>query len=100
MLGCIRQELLSGIRYPEQFDRLCEHLRAFPDLRLNGEDYETAAQMFNQCRALGVPGSNTDYLICAAAARRNLAILTTDQDFVHYRGVIDIPAVYRRQGRT
>lgn len=90
MLGCIRQELLSGIRYPEQFDRLRDHLRAFPDLRLNSKDYEGAAQMSNQCRARGVQGSNTDYLICAAAARRNLAIFTTDQDFLHYRDVIDI----------
>lgn len=99
MLGCIRQELLSGIRYPEQFDRLCEHLRAFPDLRLNSEDYETAAQMFNRCRARSVQGSNTDFLVCAAAARYNLAIFTTDQDFLHYRDVVGI-RLYQAAGEA
>ena len=29
MLGIIRQEILSGIRYPEQFTQLRNYLRAF-----------------------------------------------------------------------
>lgn len=90
MLGCIRQELLSGIRLEAQFSQLQDRLRAFPDLPLDAEDYENAAQIFNQCRAQGVQGSNNDFLICAAAVRRNLAIFTTDNDFNHYRDVIGI----------
>ena len=39
MLGIIRQEILSGIRYPEQFIQLRNYLRAFPDLELIAEDY-------------------------------------------------------------
>ena len=31
LLGAIRQEMLSGIRYPEQFERLSAALEAFPD---------------------------------------------------------------------
>ncbi len=43
LLGVIRQKLLSGIRYQEQFIRLREYLRAFSDLQLTTEDYELAA---------------------------------------------------------
>ncbi|QYO68275.1 hypothetical protein [Leptolyngbya sp. 7M] len=34
LLGVIRQEVLSGIREVEQFVRLREYLRAFPNLEL------------------------------------------------------------------
>lgn len=88
MLGPVRQELLSGIRESAQFERLRAHLGAFPDLALTAEDYETAAAFFNACRAKGIQGSNTDFLICAAAARRGMAVFTTDKDFAAYRTVI------------
>jgi hypothetical protein len=47
LLGAIRQEVLSGVRYKEQFARLQEYLRAFPDLELTTEDFELAAEFFN-----------------------------------------------------
>jgi len=81
MIGAIRQELLSGIRASHQFKRLRESLRAFSDEPLGHEDYEEAASCFNRCRAKGIQGSNTDFLICAVALRRKVPILTTDDDF-------------------
>ena len=42
MLGAMRQELLSGIRDPAQFERLKSHLRAFPDIVHEASDFETA----------------------------------------------------------
>ena len=81
IIGPIRQELLSGIRDESQFKKLENHLTAFPDLDLTMEDYVAAAQFFNLCRAKGIQGSNTDFLICAAAVRNDLAIFTTDHDF-------------------
>ncbi len=81
MLGPIRQELLSGIRSQAQFETLRERLRAFPDLELTCGDYERAAIFFNTCRANGVQGANTDFLICAVAHRLNFPIFTTDGDF-------------------
>jgi len=90
MLGPIRQELLSGIRAAEQFDTLRGHLRAFPDVLLDAEDYEEAASFFNKCRAKGIQGSNTDFLICATAARRGFGILTTDEDFTHFARILPI----------
>ena len=81
LLGAVRQEVLSGIRHTEQFEKLRNYLRAFPDIELRTEDYELAADFFNICRRKGVQGANTDFLICAAAHRRNYEILTTDKNF-------------------
>jgi len=81
IISPIRQEILSGLRDDAQFKRLEKHLSPFPDLSLTTEDYVMAAQFFNTCRTKGVQGSNTDFLICAAAVRRELAIFATDKDF-------------------
>jgi predicted nucleic acid-binding protein len=90
LLGPVRQELLSGVPLPEQYRTLRNYLRAFLDIELDTEDYEEAASFFNRCRSKGVQGSNTDFLICAAATRRRFAILTTDTDFKHYARVLPI----------
>ena len=84
LLGAIRQEILSGIRYVEQYEKLKTELRSFPNLQTNNEDYEIAASFYNKCRQKGVQGSNTDYLICAVASQRNHEILTTDRDFDNF----------------
>jgi len=84
MIGPIRQEILSGIREEGQFKELEVRLSAFPDLALTPEDHVTAARYFNLCRAKGIQGSNTDFLICAVAVRHRLAIFTTDKDFSLY----------------
>lgn len=85
IMGPIRQELLSGIKRQEQFEQVKAALRNFPDVTLQTEDFETAAQYYNTCRSKGVHGSLTDFLICAVAVRRELEIFTTDGDFQHYR---------------
>ena len=84
MVGPVRQELLSGVRLKKQFLELRNHLRAFPDLPLSENDFELAAEFFNQCRSKGVQGSNTDYLLCALSTRHELAIFTVDEDFKNY----------------
>jgi predicted nucleic acid-binding protein len=81
IIGPVRHELLPGIKSKPQFEQLREHLRAFPDLELESADYEDAAAAYNRCRERGIQGSNTDFLICAVAMRRDLAIFTTDSDF-------------------
>ena len=90
LLGAIRQEVLSGIRDREQFIRLRDKLRAFPEVEITMEDYELAAEFFNTCRRNGVQGSNTDFLICAVAHRRGYCILTTDKDFDNFRSYIPV----------
>jgi predicted nucleic acid-binding protein len=81
IIGPIRQELLSGLRQDAQFEALEKHLAPFCDLPLKTDDYVTAAKFFNLCRAKGVQGSNTDFLICSVAVQHQLAIYTTDKDF-------------------
>jgi predicted nucleic acid-binding protein len=81
LIGPVRQEVLSGIREPAQFERLRDYLREFPDLPVRTADHERAAELFNLCRSRGVQGSNTDFLLCAVADRYEMAILTTDEDF-------------------
>ena len=85
LLGAIRQELLSGIKVSGQFELLRDSLAVFDDLVLPMPVYEFAALAFNTCRANGVQGSNTDFLICAAATHHQLPIFTLDQDFLRYQ---------------
>lgn len=84
LLGAVRQELLTGIRHAHQFLRLQQELRTFPDVDLEIEDYEEAAEISNVCEANGIIGSSVDMLLCSVALRRGWAIYTTDRDFERY----------------
>ena len=84
LVGPVRQELLSGIRQEKAFTELRDYLRAFDEPNLDVADYEEAAHIHNRCRSQGVTGSTIDFLICAAAIRREWQIFTTDLDFTHY----------------
>lgn len=90
IIGPIRQEILSDLKDDMQFERLRDHLRAFPDIEITSVDYEDAASFFNRCRGKGIQGSNADFLICAVAARNGFQIFTTDGDFEHYSKVLPI----------
>ncbi len=90
LIGSIRQELLSGVRDEQAWERLRHALRPFPDLPLTTGDYERAAHFFNRCRARGVSGSAIDLLICAASVRYGATIYTTDADFVRYAAVLKL----------
>jgi predicted nucleic acid-binding protein len=95
IIGPIRQELLSGIGEPAQFERLRQHLRAFSDTEITRDDYEEAAAFYNRCRSKGIQGSNTDFLMCAIAVRHDFSIFTTDADFTHFATLLPI-AIYER----
>jgi len=84
MLGSIRQELLSGAQPQDRFAQLKDYLRHFPNLPLDEEDNENAAQYYNTCRQHGIQGTATDLLICAVSVRYGLRIFTTDTDFDSY----------------
>ena len=90
LIGPIRQEVLSGIRDATTFERLRDRLGAFPDEAVTTADYEQAADFFNTCRAQGLQGSNTDFLVCAVSVRHRIPLLTTDADFSRYGKVIPV----------
>jgi predicted nucleic acid-binding protein len=90
LIGSVRQELLSGVRDEQAWERLRHALRPFPDLPLAMADYERAAQFFNRCRASGVTGTSVDLLICSASVRHGAPIYTTDADFVRYASILEL----------
>jgi hypothetical protein len=97
LIGPIRQELLSGVPSPSQFESLRKALDSFEDVPLRTEHFVRAAEFSNQCRKKGIQGSTTDFLICAVAAVEELQILTTDSDFLRYAKhlpirLCDVPA--------
>jgi predicted nucleic acid-binding protein len=90
LIGPVRQELLSGVRQEASFRKLRDQLRAFDEPHIEVADYEEAARINNRCRSQGIAGSAIDFLICAAASRRDWQIFTTDQDFTRYASVIPL----------
>ena len=78
MLGLIRQELLSGIKDPAQFEKLRSALAPFVDEPIETADHEHAARLYNECRSHGVEVGPVDMLICAVALRRNWQVLSAD----------------------
>ena len=90
VLGPVRQEVLSGIKHRDQFERLRERLAAFPDLELTTRDFETAAELCNLCITKGVQAAHTDFLIAAAAVTRDYAVLSADRDFENIARIIPV----------
>ncbi len=84
IIGAIRQELLSGYADKNSYEKLRQKLKYFPNEPLLDSDYEAAAEYSNFCRAKGVQGSHTDFLICAVSIRKKFKIYTTDKDFKRY----------------
>jgi predicted nucleic acid-binding protein len=90
IIGPIRQEILSGISNSSQYALLKKQLKAFDDVPITTEDYETASEFHNICRQNGVQGSHIDYLICAVAYRHGMSIFTTDGDFLMFSKHLEI----------
>jgi predicted nucleic acid-binding protein len=99
LIGPVRQEILSGIKSLAQFVKLRDHLGPFPDLELMTLDFESAAEFHNLCRGKGIQGSNTDFLICAVAVRRQMPIFTTDSDFTLFQQCLPIKLHQPRTGQ-
>lgn len=79
--GIVLQELLSGVRTAQEFDRLKGLMGGFPLVMARREDHVTAAQIANACARKGVPISTVDCLIAALATSRKAALFTLDTDF-------------------
>lgn len=79
--GIVLQELLSGVRTAQEFDRLKGLMEGFPLVMARREDHLTAARIVNACARKGVPISTVDCLIAALAISRKAALFTLDTDF-------------------
>ena len=90
LIGLVRQELLSGTKTTEHYEKLRLHLHSFPDEPIGTSDHEEAAKAGNQCRGKGIVVSIVDVLLCAVAIKREWAIFTMDRDFTNYAKVLPI----------
>ena len=90
LVGQVRQEILSGVTTPRDFEFLKERLRAFENLPIISDDYERAADFYNTCRKNGIQGSHIDFLICAVSYRSHTPIFTTDEDFRRYSAYLPV----------
>jgi len=79
IIGPIRQEILSGIKEPSQYDRIRVALSAFQDEQITTKNYEDAARLFNFCRSRGIDCGPIDMLICAISFEREWLVLSYDQ---------------------
>lgn len=93
MMGPIRQEILAGLSNLSQFQKLNKILSAYEDIPLGSAHYVKAAEFSNVCRAKGIQGSTTDFLICAVAVLEDLTVFTIDSDFDHYRKLLKVKLV-------
>ncbi len=93
IIGPIRQEVLSGIKEKVHFEKIKAALRAFPNQTIDDSIFELAASFFNLCRAKGIQGSHTDYLICACGVAWKVGIFTKDRDFSGYAKYLPIELI-------
>jgi predicted nucleic acid-binding protein len=93
MIGPVRQELLSGISNPSQFNKLKHTLSFFEDIILETDHFVKAAEFSNLCRKNGIQGSTTDFLICAVANLEKLSIFTVDSDFINYNKYLKLKLI-------
>lgn len=90
IIGLVRQELLTGIKHPNQYEILKAKLRAFRDVPISSETHEYAAVLGNACIAKGLQGSPSDFLLCAVAKENKMSLFTTDLDFVGFAKIIGL----------
>jgi hypothetical protein len=79
--GIVLQELLSGVRTAQEFDRLKAIMEGFPLVMARREDHVAAARIANACARKGVPAATVDCLVAALAISRMAALFTLDTDF-------------------
>ncbi len=83
LLGIILQEILQGVKEPQDFRKLREHLDAFPLIDLKKEHYIKAAELKNHMIKKGIQASTIDALIAAAAIETDCILYSNDKDFYH-----------------
>ena len=90
LIGNILQELLDGIRSPQQMDRLLTLLDPFPLLELDRQTYVAAAKLRSLCRIKGVAAGPIDFLIASACCQYGFPLLTADKDFLRIAAHCDL----------
>ena len=79
--GIVLQELLSGVRTSDHFERLQTVVEGFPVLTAERDHHVFAARVSNTCRRAGVSATTIDCLIAAQTIVARGRLLTLDRDF-------------------
>jgi predicted nucleic acid-binding protein len=79
--GPILQELLQGFARPSAREQIIESFGALEMIQPTTADHLEAAGLRDTCRRAGVPLGTVDALIAALCVRRDLVLLTADEDF-------------------
>ena len=79
--GIVVQEVLSGVRTQQAFERLQSELEHFDVLLATWDDHLLAAQLVNQSLDQGFVLKTVDALIAAQTIAREARLFTLDQDF-------------------
>ena len=80
--GLVLQELLQGFSGPRDRNQIVERFAALPLLSPDRQDHVEAAELRNRCRRAGVQVGTIDAILAQLCIRHDLALLTTDNDFV------------------
>jgi predicted nucleic acid-binding protein len=84
--GVVLQELLSGVKDPEQGERIKELMEGYPLILATKEQHVEAANISNACRKAGMSAATGDCLIAAQCILLNGVLLTLDDDFKRISG--------------
>jgi len=90
LTGVVLQEVLQGLVEGPTKDRLVAELTKLSLLVPSRDDHLLAAEIFTTCRRNGVQMATVDALLAALCVRRDLVLLSTDKDFIHAAGQIDL----------
>lgn len=90
IVGPIRQEVLSGLKDSQHFQRIKTGLSVYPDELILTADYEEAARLFNLCRSQGLQSGPVDILLCAITHRRGWNLLTIDSGLIACKRLIAV----------
>ena len=79
--GLVLQELLQGFSGPRNRQAIIERFGSLPFLVPDRTDHVEAAGLRNQCRKRGLQIATIDALLAQLCIRRDMVMLTTDNDF-------------------
>ena len=80
--GLVLQELLQGFAGPRARKDIIDRFAALPFLTPDRQDHIDAADLRNRCRRAGLQIGTIDAAIAQLCIRHQLALLSTDNDFV------------------
>jgi predicted nucleic acid-binding protein len=86
----VLQDLLRGFSGPKARAQILERFSALPLLVPDRDDHIRAADLRNICGRAGVQIGTIDALLAQLCIRHGLTMLSTDDDFKHIVGIVNL----------